>query len=295
MARTNALSITFDDKTKDQLAEASNGLIEDIQKNAISSQIKNTNYSGDPTTGSVEVNRFKNAEAADYGTARTAGKGKALANSGKVTINVDTDKEIIEEVAQKDIKLRGIPGLVEARRNNHSRQLIANLDRDFFKVAEDAATAITTTATNIEDVVEAAIQELESTTNDWVDGVDRDQIVVAMKPSVYGKLRNYVDKVTIPTVDNGEAEIEQFHGVRVFSNHRQTADIIVMIDGAVAQPVTIDDYDAEKIGLSNDYAIELFYSYGTKAVMPDLIKKLAKVPTAAAGGSGATGGNTTGK
>jgi hypothetical protein len=45
-----------------------------------------------------------------------------------------------------------------------------------------------------------------------------------------------------------------------------------MIDGAIAQPVVTDEYDAEKIPLSNDIALELFFSHGTKAVMPDLIK-----------------------
>ena len=45
-----------------------------------------------------------------------------------------------------------------------------------------------------------------------------------------------------------------------------------MIDGAVAQPVVANEYDAEKIPLSNDIALELFFSKGTKAVMPDLIK-----------------------
>ena len=50
-----------------------------------------------------------------------------------------------------------------------------------------------------------------------------------------------------------------------------------MIDGAVAQLVTTDEYDAEKIPLSNDIALELFFSKGTKAVMPDLIKYIASV------------------
>ena len=45
-----------------------------------------------------------------------------------------------------------------------------------------------------------------------------------------------------------------------------------MIEGAVAQLVTVDEYDAEKIPLSNNIALELFFSKGTKAVMPDLIK-----------------------
>ena len=68
---------------------------------------------------------------------------------------------------------------------------------------------------------------------------------------------------------------EYFHKVRIYSNHRQTKSMICMIDGAVGQLVTTDEYDAEKIPLSNDIALELFFSKGTKAVMPDLIKFVA--------------------
>lgn len=294
MARTNALSILADDKgTKDQLAEAYNGLISSVQKSAVSEQIKNKNYSGDPTTGSVEVSRFKNATAADYGTARTAAKGTVLNNNGKVTINVDTDKEIVEEVENKDIKLRGIGNLISDRSNNHAKQVTSTLDRAFFDVAEADAKAVTTTETNVEDVVEAAIQAVETTKNDWVDGVDRDQIVLTLSPKAYGKLRNYIDKVSVPTAGSGEAEIEQFHGVRVFSNFRQTSDVLVMIDGAVAQLVTISEYEAEKVPLSDAYAIELFYSYGTKAVMPDLIRKIATLPVATKTEGGTTTTTTT--
>lgn len=279
MARTNALSILAGSDA-DQLAEAYAGLIERVQKSAISEQIKNTNYSGDPTTGSVEVSRFKNATSADYGTARTAAKGSKLDNSGKVTINVDTDKEIIEEVAQKDIKLRGIANIISSRTSDHVSQMVTELDKAFFTTAEAAATAVTTTETDIESVVEDAIQAVETTSNDWVEGVDRSKIVLTLTPKAYGKLRNYIDKVTVPTADSGEEKIDQFHGVRVFSNARQTSAVIAMIDGAIAQPVLVDEYDAEKISLSNDFAVELFYSYGTKAVTPDLIRKIAELPAA---------------
>ena len=53
-------------------------------------------------------------------------------------------------------------------------------------------------------------------------------------------------------------------------------DVIVMVDGAIAQPVMSTPYDAEKINLANAYGVELFYSYGTKSVMPDLIFKNKK-------------------
>ena len=85
MARTDALSITTNGSTADKLAESYGKVIGSIQKGAISEKIKNTDYSGDPTTGSVEVNRFNNAASNNYGTARTAGAGSKLINGGKVS------------------------------------------------------------------------------------------------------------------------------------------------------------------------------------------------------------------
>ena len=98
MARQDANSIYINDTDKDKLAETYGEVIEAVQKGAISEQIKNKNYSGDPSTGSVEIDRFKNATINDLGTARTGGKGDQVKNTGKVTINVDTDKEIVEEI-----------------------------------------------------------------------------------------------------------------------------------------------------------------------------------------------------
>lgn len=275
MARQDALSIYIDDNTKDKLAETYGEVIEAVQKGAVSEQIKNKNYSGDPTTGSVEIDRFKNATVNDLGTARTNAKGDKLQNTGKVTVNVDTDKEIVEELAKKDVKLYGLSGMAEKRKVNHAKRMTAYLDTEFFKTAVNEGTELKNiTETNIEEILEALIQNVETTQNDWVDGVDRDMLVLTVKPNVYGKIRNYIDKV-----DGTDGKMEYFHEVRLFSNHRQTKDAICMIDGAVAQLVTTDEYDAEKIPLSNDIALELFFSKGTKAVMPDLIKYIANVGT----------------
>lgn len=282
MARTSALSITTDGSTKDQLAESYGHLIESVQKNSVSEQIKNFEYSGDPSTGSIEIDRFANAAAQDYGTARSGGKGSALVNSGKVTVNLDTDKEIVEEIETKDARMFGIPDIMARRADNHARQMSANLDSAFFTTAEAEATAVTVTDTNIGDVAEAMVQSVESVKNSYVDGVDRNMIVLTMSPAAFGKLRNHQDFATVPGNDFAAAEVGLFHGVQVFSNVRQTAAIIAMIRGAVAQPVHVSAYsEPEKIPLSNAYAVELFYSYGTKAVMPDLIKKLVTLPTEA--------------
>ncbi len=276
MARQDALNIYISDEEKDKLAETYGEVIEAVQKGAISEQIKNKNYSGDPTTGSVEISRFSNAKVNDKGTARTNGKGDKLKNSGKVTINVDTDKEIVEEFTKKDLKLHGVSGIAEKRKNNHIKRMIAYLDTQFFAKAEEEGTKLTipTEITALAEKLEALIQSVETTVNDWVDGVDRDMLVLTVTPAVYGKLANYIDSV--PNSINGLND-EIFHKVRIYSNHRQTKDAICMIDGAVGQLVTTDEYDAEKIPLSNDYGLELFFSKGTKAVMPDLIKYVEKM------------------
>ena len=268
MARQDALNI-FANGEKEKLAEIYGEVIEAVQKGSISEQIKNKNYSGDATTGSVVINRFKNATVDDLGTAREGAKGKALDNSGKVTITVDTDKEIVEELAQKDVKLFGLAGMAEKRKANHIKRMSAYLDAEFFACAEKEGAKVELTAADVAGKLEELILAVETTKNDYVDGVDRDMIVVTVSPAVYSAVQNYIDSV--PNSVSGLAD-EMFHKVRIFSNHRQTKPAICMIEGAVAQLVTTDEYDAEKIPLSNDIALELFFSKGTKAVMPDLIK-----------------------
>ncbi len=277
MARQTALNIyagidSQSQAVKDQLAETYGQVIEAIQKAAISEQIKNKNYSGDPSTGSVEIDRFKNASVNNYGTARTAGNGDALDNTGKVTVNIDTDKEIVEELEKKDVDLYGIAGMAEKRKVNHEKRMVAYLDREFFTKAEAEGSAVTPTGSTVQEKLEELIQSVETTVNDWVDGVDRDMLVITVTPAVYGQLLNYIDSV--PNSLTGLTE-NMFHNVRIFSNHRQTKSMLCMIDGAVAQPVVTDEYDAERIPLSNAIALELFFSKGTKAVMPDLIKYVA--------------------
>lgn len=281
MARTDALSIYTNaaGSTADKLAESYGKVIESIQKGALSEQLKNKDYSGDPTTGSVEINRFKNAASANYGTARTAGNGTSLKNTGKVTINLNVDKEIVEEIEEKDVRTFGVADIIARRRGNHGKRAIADLDSAYFTALETAATAVTlpTGVTAIEEVAETMIQAIETVSNDWVDGVDRDMIALTLSPAAYGKLRNHIDKVMVEN-DYGKEEIEIFHGVRVYSNTRQTAAIIAQIFGAAGQPAMFNEYQDEKVPLSNAHAVELFYSYGTGVVTPDLVKKLVALP-----------------
>lgn len=272
MARTNALSIVDSSDVAEKLAESYGQVIETVQKGAVSERIKARNFSGDPLAGSVEFKRFVNSTVADYGTARTAGEGSAV-KADPVIVNIDTDKEIVEEVEKKDVEMYGVDGMVERRRQDHANRMTAYLDRQFFEVADATTNVHTNTKTTIQDKLEELIQTLEVVENDYVDGVPREMMVITLKPTLYGEARNYLDTITRPTVDGGEESFQAFHGVRVESNARQTSNALIMIEGAIAQPVVADQYDAERIPLSNAVALELFFSKGTKAVTEDLIFK----------------------
>ncbi len=277
MAKQDALSIYLTDGvTKDKLLELYNGVIDSVQKRAISELVKNKQYSGDARSGSVEIKRFVNATVNAYGTARTAGAGTKLENNS-VIINVDTDKEIVEEIQMKDIALYGVEGIIGRRQQNHVLRMVSDLDNAFFSTVESEGTEFTPTGTSITDQLEELIQQLETTENDYVDGVDREMLVITASPYAYGLLRNQLDTIYNTNLTTTGNEIDMFHKVRIYSNTRQTADLICMIDGAVAQLINSNMYQAERIPLSNSMAVSLFYSRGTKAIMPDLIFKIPSV------------------
>lgn len=269
MAKQDALSIFLSDGTTEStLKEAYAEVVDMIQKGSISSQIKNVNLSGNPEAGSVEVSRLMTAASQAYGTARTGGAGDEISDN-KVTINLSEDKEIVEEIEWKDVQFYGISDLLSKRRVNHEKAMIRELDTAFFTEAVAEGTEVTITATNIEDKVEELIQSVETTSNDNVDGVDRSMIVLTLKPEFYGDLRTHID--TLPNPVDGGVDIATFHGVRIYSNNRQTADAVCLVEGSIAQPVVAQPYQVERIPLSNAIAVELYFSYGTEAVMSDLI------------------------
>lgn len=274
MARITSLNVLLDPTGKDYLAELYGKVIENVNKQLISARFKNTDLSGNPESGTVEAKRFQNATSKAYGTARTGGKGDYL-KAKPVTVAINQDKEIVEELEQKDVTLYGVDGILERRARNHVQRMAAELDGAFFTEAHTAGTALTITGTpTIEEEMEQAIQSVETTKNQYVDGVPRSMINLICTPEYYGKIRTYLDKVTVPGVDAAAEEFYAYHGVKTFScvHLPVNVDYIVMADGAVAQPVMSQAYTAEKIPLSNAYGVELFYSYGTKAVMEDLIK-----------------------
>ena len=277
MARIESLSILLDPTGNDFLHELSGKVIDNVQKGTISGALKNQDLSGDPESGSVEAKRFANAVSTAYGTARSNGKG-AKAKAKPVVIQINNDCEIVEEIETKDTLLYGVDGLLERRSRNHEKTLIRDLERAFFKEAADNATGVTTTATTPGERLEALIQQLETTKNDYVDGIDRDMMSVIMSTLEYGKIRSFLDQgVNNANVNTAAEAFGMFHGVRVFSSVYLPSDtpVIGMVDGSVALPVLPRPYGAEKIPLSEAYAVSLFYYYGVKAVTPDLLVKFS--------------------
>lgn len=279
MARTKAISLIQTGSTKVDLAELSGLVIGNIQKDTLASGLKSQSYTGNPASGSVEYKRFKNSVSQDYGTARTAGKGSAI-TVPPTTVNLNTHKEIVEEAAKFDLDTFGVGNIMARRADNHVDTVAAEFDTAFFQAAVTEGTAFTTAETDIESIVEAFIQTLETVKNDYVRGVPRNIMRLVCAPSFYGKIRNYLDKnANNANVDTAAEDFAIFHGVRAYSSVfvPSTTNAIIMIDGAIAQPAVIYPYkEPEKIPLSNDYGVSMFYDYGTKVLTPDLVFHYAK-------------------
>ena len=275
MARIDSLSIALRTTGKDKLAEEYGKVIENIQHITLASRLKNQDLSGDPTNGTVEAKRFVNVSGKAYGTARGNGKGDYI-KAEPVVIAINDDTEYIEEVEEKDIKTYGVNGLIERRTRNHQNALAVELDTKFFAEAKTAGTAFTPTQTTVvEDEIEEAIQTVETTRNDFVQGVPRNMIEIVMSPAYYGKLRNKINSISnsnnlgvVPNYEEGT-----FNNVHVYSSVFLPAstDYIVMVNGSIAQPVMTSIYSPEKVQLSDATAFGLFAYKGTKAVTPDLI------------------------
>ena len=276
MARLDALSIKLRTTGKDKLAEEYGKVIDNLQHITLASRLKNTDLSGDPTSGTVEAKRFVNKVGKAYGTARTAGKADYI-KAEPVVIAINDDTEYLEEVEEKDLKTYGVGGLIERRTRNHQDALAVELDTKFFAEAVSAGTSFTPTGVNpaIEDEIEQAIQAIETVKNDFVQGVPRNMIEVVMSPATYGKLRNKINSISnsndLGQVRNYEAGT--FNNVNVYSNVFLPNGInyVVMVKGAVAQPVMTSIYNPAKVDLSDATAFGLFAYKGTKAVTPDLI------------------------
>ena len=276
MARTKAISMLQAAGQRGDLSEIYGIVIENVQKETLSNGLKSQAYTGNPAAGSVEFKRFVNSGSNEYGTARAAGKGSSI-TAPSVTVNLDTHREIVEEMAKFDLDTFGVANILSRRAANHIDTMASELDTAFFKAAADAATALTTTASTSLEKLEELILSLETVKNDHVRGVNRNMINVVVSPAFYSDIRTKLDSLPASNVDTAAEGFAMYHGVKVYSglNLPEGVNALAMAQGAVAMPVVTNQYgEPEKIPLSNDFAVSLFYDYGAKALTPDLIFKL---------------------
>ncbi len=265
-----ALNVMLQDgTTKDNLKQVLNGVLENVSARAVSEQIKAKNGSGNPEGGTIEYKRFVNAELKDKGTAREAGKGDKVKNK-PVKVYIDDDKEIVEELQGKDVKLYGIDGMAEKRKVNHQSAIIRYLDREFFKEV------LKGTKITAKDTVQSSIDELlenaRTLKNDFIDGIESDLLVIVVDSKYRKEMKKILDELPNGT-DPKEQAIGMYDSVRVYESTRMPEGVraVVMMDGAIAQPYYVSEYGAEKIPFDDAVALEDFLYKGTKALMEDTI------------------------
>ncbi len=276
MARSSAIALLKGVGSQADLSEIYGIVIESVQKATISGALKSQNYTGNPAAGSIEYKRPTNSAAKTYGTARTARAGDAITVT-PIVCNLDTHKEIVEECAKFDLDTIGITDLMKRRAANHIDTMTATLDTAFFVAANAAATPTITAETTAIKRLEALIMDLETTANDYTRGVPRSQIAVVCSTAFYSAIRDSLDSLPNPNVDTAAEEFGTYRGVRVWNtiNMPSGTDAIAMAADTIGQPVVTYPYgEPEKIPLSNDYAVSLFFDYGTKVIAADLLYKL---------------------
>lgn len=274
MAKQATLNIQdyVNENVNDNLQEILSGVIENIQTSAVSEALKNKEGSGEPTSGSVEYKRFANANLVDKGTAREAQAGvKVIAKP--VIININDDKEIIEELQLKDVKLYGIDGMAEKRKGNFTKRVIAYLDRKFFATTVTAGTKFKRgSLTDPKDILDGMIVSAKSTQSAFIDGIDAEDLAIVLSPTWRKAVKNDLDELPNGTTPSNGA-IGMYDSIIVHETHRlpEGVNAIVTLKGAVAQPYYLSEYGAEKVPFDDAIALETFLYNGSGALSEEAI------------------------
>ena len=278
----NSLNIFTDltQETKDQLNDVLAGVIENIQVTAVSEAIKNKKGSGDPEGGSITYKRFANATLQTKGTARTAGAGNPLQDEN-VIINLDDDKEIVEELQKKDIKLLGIAGLAERRKANFAKRVAAYLDTKFFATAKTAGNAYAGSETDVQDILDEMIVTAKTVSSDYIDGIDAEDLVIVLDAEWRKEMKNKLDALPNGT-DPRNGLIGMYDSIDVHESNRLGSGVhaFVMLKESVAEPWYVSEYNAEKIPLDDAIALENFLYCGAGALNSEAIFYCAETTSA---------------
>lgn len=277
MELTQALSIYSSEEAKAYLRNVIVGIFENLGAKTVSARLKSKNANLTQAAGSYEFKRFANATSQAYGTARTAAKGQKII-APSITVNLDTNREIVEEINLFDgqsFTQETFEALVNRRKAAIQLAIERELDRAFFANIKtegtNAGIDITLTGSIVAQL-EDVIVKLVTTTNDYVDGVDRENMALIVSPKLYSKLKTELNDVYNFSGTVEEGTFKGINGVAVFEALRlpEGVDYILLTMDSVAQPTLITGVDVEKIPLSNDYAISVFYRYGTKTLAKEL-------------------------
>ena len=289
MAMTDALSIYLENgTTKAYLKNVLAGIFENYQKEALSARFKSKNANLNRAAGSYEFKRFANSTVRDYGTARTAGKGDKII-APPITVNLDKNKEIVEEVnffdADGSFTDEGFKAMVERRKTNFELSVTDFLDLDFFSVAKAGGTAATALGVTDLDSTKSFKRQIETligkfektgkngTENKYVRGIDRRYMARILDSSLYGLVKDELNDCRNFSQMISDEKFTGINGVACFSsvNLPDGVDYELMTMDSIAQPVLPSGFEFEKIPLSIEYAMEMFFRYGSKVLAPELV------------------------
>lgn len=275
LQKSNSI-LTSDGVTKDDLMLEYGKIQGSIAGKFIYRDLVNTQYINEPVKGgTVKVRRMKTSASQPYGTARTSGSGNKLQNNF-AKVEVDTDREIAEEMDAKDIKLYDSEGglaVLSGRKDNFALSMGVELEKSYFTKLQQVAVANglvdVSGESDVQDKLSLLIRTLEAVQNENVENVDRTFMVLTLAPKWYDALEKVVTTFNNPIT--GRTDAKAFRGVEVRSAVRQGFDAIVQVVGSLAQPVVMDEFYIGKPALSNDKFAYMSYYYGTDAVMSDLV------------------------
>ena len=289
MAMTDALSIYLENgTTKAYLKNVLAGIFENYQKEALSARLKSKNANLNRPAGSYEFKRFANSTVKDYGTARAAGKGDKII-APPIVVNLDKNKEIVEEVnffdADGSFTDEGFKAMVERRKTNFELSVTDFLDMDFFSAAKTGGTAATSLGVTDLDASKSFKRQIETlvgkfektgkngTENKYVRGIDRRYMALVLDSSLYGLVKDELNDCRNFSQMISDEKFTGINGVACFSsvNLPDGADYVLMTMDSIAQPVLPSGFEFEKIPLSIEYAMEMFFRYGSKVLAPELV------------------------
>jgi hypothetical protein len=253
------------------------GKIQDgIASDFIFRDLVNTQYINEPVKGgTVKVKRMKISASQPYGTARAAREANKLQNN-YAKVDVDTDREIAEEMDAKDMKLwaeEGSIAVLENRQPSFSLGMGIELEEAYFTKLQQLAVANglvnVSGESDVQDKLTLLINTLGAVENDNVNKVPRRMMVLTLASKWYDALEK--ELTTLENPISGRTDAKMFREVEVRRAERQGFDAIVQAIGSVAQPVVMGDFKVEEIQLSADGYAYMPYFYGTDGVMGELV------------------------